>query len=179
MHLTFSTKNGKKSYKQKKYCYRYSTFPCVPVFLSIFVMVLTGNSLFLARLYGQMAEKTFRGKKFAFFSEKLDSNHYSHYSSGLVAAGLVPSPFLHCDIVTTTVHKTLRGPRAGVIFFRRGLKVEGVNMCVLKKYPVLKVPTVLPPLRHCHHHCTQNPQGTQGLAHRLQAGTQGKGWGST
>eukprot|EP00088_Acartia_fossae_P065652 TRINITY_DN80_c0_g1_i1.p1 TRINITY_DN80_c0_g1~~TRINITY_DN80_c0_g1_i1.p1 ORF type:complete len:482 (-),score=135.99 TRINITY_DN80_c0_g1_i1:161-1606(-) len=42
--------------------------------------------------------------------------------SGLVAAGMVPSPFPHCDIVTSTVHKTLRGPRAGIIFFRRGLK---------------------------------------------------------
>lgn len=40
--------------------------------------------------------------------------------SGLVAAGVVPSPFEHCDIVTTTTHKTLRGCRAGVIFFRRG-----------------------------------------------------------
>ena len=28
--------------------------------------------------------------------------------SGLVAAGVVPSPFDHCDIVTTTTHKTLR-----------------------------------------------------------------------
>lgn len=40
--------------------------------------------------------------------------------SGLVAAGVAPSPFPFCDIVTTTTHKTLRGPRAGVIFFRRG-----------------------------------------------------------
>lgn len=40
--------------------------------------------------------------------------------SGLVAAGVAPSPFHYCDIVTTTTHKTLRGPRAGVIFFRRG-----------------------------------------------------------
>ncbi|XP_046648046.1 serine hydroxymethyltransferase-like [Daphnia pulicaria] len=40
--------------------------------------------------------------------------------SGLVAAGVAPSPFPYCDIVTTTTHKTLRGPRAGVIFFRRG-----------------------------------------------------------
>lgn len=40
--------------------------------------------------------------------------------SGLVAAGVAPSPFEYCDIVTTTTHKTLRGPRAGIIFFRRG-----------------------------------------------------------
>lgn len=43
--------------------------------------------------------------------------------SGLVAAGEAASPFEWCDIVTTTTHKTLRGPRAGVIFFRRGFKV--------------------------------------------------------
>lgn len=40
--------------------------------------------------------------------------------SGLVAAGVVPSPFDHCDIVSTTTHKTLRGCRAGLIFYRRG-----------------------------------------------------------
>uniref|UniRef100_H3AND8 Serine hydroxymethyltransferase n=1 Tax=Latimeria chalumnae TaxID=7897 RepID=H3AND8_LATCH len=40
--------------------------------------------------------------------------------SGLVAAGVVPSPFEHCDIVSTTTHKTLRGCRAGMIFYRKG-----------------------------------------------------------
>ncbi len=40
--------------------------------------------------------------------------------SGLVATGLAPSPFQFCDVVTTTCHKTLRGPRAGVIFYRKG-----------------------------------------------------------
>ena len=40
--------------------------------------------------------------------------------SGLVAAGVVPSPFEYADIVTTTTHKSLRGPRAGMIFFRKG-----------------------------------------------------------
>lgn len=39
--------------------------------------------------------------------------------SGLVAAGVVNTPFELCDVVTTTTHKTLRGPRAGVVFFRR------------------------------------------------------------
>jgi glycine hydroxymethyltransferase len=38
--------------------------------------------------------------------------------SRLVAAGISPSPFEHCDVVTTTCHKTLRGPRSGVIFYR-------------------------------------------------------------
>ncbi|KAK2916564.1 hypothetical protein QQF64_025104 [Cirrhinus molitorella] len=42
--------------------------------------------------------------------------------SGLVAAGVVPSPFEYCDVVSTTTHKTLRGCRAGVIFFRRGVR---------------------------------------------------------
>jgi glycine hydroxymethyltransferase len=36
--------------------------------------------------------------------------------AGLVAAGLHPTPFGHADIVTTTTHKTLRGPRGGLIF---------------------------------------------------------------
>ncbi|XP_043260330.1 serine hydroxymethyltransferase [Colletes gigas] len=42
--------------------------------------------------------------------------------SGLVAAGLIPSPFEYSDVVSTTTHKTLRGPRAGVIFFRKGVR---------------------------------------------------------
>nr|ACG44669.1 serine hydroxymethyltransferase [Zea mays] len=42
--------------------------------------------------------------------------------SGLVAAGVTPSPFEYSDVVTTTTHKSLRGPRAGVIFFRKGVR---------------------------------------------------------
>lgn len=42
--------------------------------------------------------------------------------SGLVAAKECVSPFQYCDIVTSTTHKSLRGPRGGIIFFRRGLK---------------------------------------------------------
>jgi glycine hydroxymethyltransferase len=41
--------------------------------------------------------------------------------AGLVAAGYHPTPFGHADIVTTTTHKTLRGPRGGLIFCREDL----------------------------------------------------------
>ncbi|HHO53631.1 MAG TPA: serine hydroxymethyltransferase [Deltaproteobacteria bacterium] len=39
--------------------------------------------------------------------------------AGLVVAGLHPSPVPHCDLVTTTTHKTLRGPRGGLILANR------------------------------------------------------------
>lgn len=39
--------------------------------------------------------------------------------SGLVATGVCKSPFDLCDVVTTTTHKSLRGPRSGMIFFRK------------------------------------------------------------
>jgi len=42
--------------------------------------------------------------------------------SGLVAANVVANPFEYADVVTTTTHKSLRGPRAALIFFRRGTK---------------------------------------------------------
>ncbi|EGY17142.1 hypothetical protein VD0002_g3404 [Verticillium dahliae] len=42
--------------------------------------------------------------------------------SGLIAAGVIPSPFEHADIVTTTTHKSLRGPRGAMIFFRKGVR---------------------------------------------------------
>ncbi|XP_031393057.1 serine hydroxymethyltransferase 7 [Punica granatum] len=44
------------------------------------------------------------------------------HTSGLVAAKECASPFDYCDIVTSTTHKSLRGPRGGIIIFRKGTK---------------------------------------------------------
>jgi glycine hydroxymethyltransferase len=44
--------------------------------------------------------------------------------AGLVAAGLHPSPIPHCEFVTTTTHKTLRGPRGGLILCREAWAKE-------------------------------------------------------
>jgi glycine hydroxymethyltransferase len=54
--------------------------------------------------------------------------------AGLVAAGVHPSPFPHADIVTTTTHKTLRGPRGGLIFSRLELP-EGIDSA---RFPTVK-----------------------------------------
>jgi glycine hydroxymethyltransferase len=50
----------------------------------------------------------------------------AHYS-GLVAAGLYPSPVPHADFVTSTTHKTLRGPRGGFILTRDEAHAKSVN----------------------------------------------------
>merc|ERR1712061_726677 len=59
--------------------------------------------------------------------------------SGLVATGLHPAPFEHCDVVTTTTHKSLRGPRAGMIFLKYSNKLpdikERIDMAV---FPALQ-----------------------------------------
>ncbi len=44
--------------------------------------------------------------------------------AGLVAAGLHPSPIAHCEFVTSTTHKTLRGPRGGLILCREAWAKE-------------------------------------------------------
>lgn len=54
--------------------------------------------------------------------------------SGLVAGGVMPSPFEFADIVTTTTHKSLRGPRGAMIFYKKGVR-SVAKVSILIKYP--------------------------------------------
>jgi glycine hydroxymethyltransferase len=54
--------------------------------------------------------------------------------SGLVAGGVVPSPFEYSDVVTTTTHKSLRGPRGAMIFYRKGTRRTGTKTGQEEKY---------------------------------------------
>ena len=55
----------------------------------------------------------------------------SHFG-GLVAGGVYPSPFEYADVVTTTVHKTLRGPRSAIIFSRRDRMISSPQVSSAK-----------------------------------------------
>lgn len=59
---------------------------------------------------------------------KICDNHNAYllsdiaHISGLVCSGVIPSAFEKSDIVTTTTHKSLRGPRGAMIFYRKGVR---------------------------------------------------------
>lgn len=65
--------------------------------------------------------RTIDFSRFGKIAKKTGAYHMADIShiAGLVAAGLHPSPFPHADIVTSTTHKTLRGPRGAFIACRR------------------------------------------------------------
>ena len=50
--------------------------------------------------------------------------------AGLVVAGEHPHPFPHCDVVTTTTHKTLRGPRGGLILTNNEEYAKKINSAI-------------------------------------------------
>lgn len=53
----------------------------------------------------------------------------SHYS-GLIAAGVYPNPFPYADVATSTTHKTLRGPRGGIILWNNPEYTKKINSAV-------------------------------------------------
>jgi glycine hydroxymethyltransferase len=70
--------------------------------------------------------RTLEFKKFRKIADKVKAYLMADIAhiAGLVAAGLHPHPFPYCDVVTTTTHKTLRGPRGGLILCKKSLAKE-------------------------------------------------------
>ncbi|CAD7976265.1 unnamed protein product [Amoebophrya sp. A25] len=58
--------------------------------------------------------------------------------SGLVATGVHPSPFPFADVVTTTTHKSLRGPRSGMIFFNHKRIADAKTKIDMAVFPALQ-----------------------------------------
>ncbi|MDR2436998.1 MAG: serine hydroxymethyltransferase, partial [Endomicrobium sp.] len=71
-------------------------------------------------------------EKIGAIAKKVGAYHMSdmaHYA-GLIAAGIYPSPLEHADVVTTTTHKTLRGPRGGLILTNNEEIAKKINSAV-------------------------------------------------
>lgn len=70
--------------------------------------------------------------KFREIADKVDAYLFvdmAHYA-GLIAGGEYPNPVPFCDFVTTTTHKTLRGPRGGVILCRDNTHEKALNSAI-------------------------------------------------
>lgn len=80
--------------------------------------VIVAGALAYSRVINYRRMRTIADKVGAYLL--LDMAHIS----GLVSAGVTDSPFPYSDIVTTTTHKSLRGPRGAMIFFRKGVRLS-------------------------------------------------------
>ena len=75
--------------------------------------------------------------------------------AGLVAGGVHPSPVPHCDVVTSTTHKTLRGPRGGLVLSKKAFfgPVNKMNFPGVQGGPLMHV---IAAKAVCFHECTQD-----------------------
>ncbi len=84
--------------------------------------------------------------------------------AGLVAGGVHPSPVPHCDIVTSTTHKTLRGPRGGIVLAKKPFfkNVNKMNFPGIQGGPLMHV---IAAKAVCFHECMQD--GFKDYARRM------------
>lgn len=86
-------------------------------------LIIAGGSAY-SRFFDFAAFKTIADSVGALLM--VDMAHFA----GLVAAGVHPSPFPHADVVTTTTHKTLRGPRGGMVLMNDEAIAKKINSAV-------------------------------------------------
>ncbi len=86
-------------------------------------LIIAGGSAY-SRFFDFAAFKTIADSVGALLM--VDMAHFA----GLVAAGVHPSPFPHADVVTTTTHKTLRGPRGGMVLTNDEAIAKKINSAV-------------------------------------------------
>jgi glycine hydroxymethyltransferase len=90
---------------------------------------------------GSAYPRTVEADRFRAIADEVDAMlmcDMAHFS-GLVAAGIHPNPVPHCDFVTSTTHKTLAGPRAGVVLSREehASKLDRANFPGMQGGPLM------------------------------------------
>ncbi len=85
-------------------------------------LIIAGASAYALRIDFERFAKVAREIDAVFM---VDMAHYA----GLIAAGVYPSPIPHADVITSTTHKTLRGPRGGLILMKPHLE-KAINSAV-------------------------------------------------
>ena len=86
-------------------------------------LIMAGASAYALRIDFERFAKVARDVGALFM---VDMAHYA----GLIAAGVYPSPVPHADVVTSTTHKTLRGPRGGIILTRHEEIAKKINSAI-------------------------------------------------